>query len=44
MTPLQFGDILYPIGSMQIQRRVVQEFEDYTTETLHILVYKDFKK
>ena len=38
MTPLQFGDILYPIGSMQIQRRVVREFEKYNVETIEIIV------
>ena len=38
MTPLQFGDIIYPIGSMKIQRRVVQEFEKYNVETIEIIV------
>jgi len=38
MTPLQFGDIVYPIGSMHMQRRVVREFEEYTTETIEIHV------
>ena len=38
MSPLQFGDILYPIGSMEIQKRVIREFEGYTTEiiTIHV--------
>ena len=38
MTPLQFGDIIYPIGSMKIQRRVVREFEKYNVETIEIIV------
>jgi len=38
MTPLQFGDILYPIGSMEIQKRVIREYEDYTSETITIHV------
>ena len=38
MSPLQFGDILYPIGSMAIQKRVIREYEDYTSETITIHV------